>query len=85
MHGLAWLGVATERQLAKDQRITDGDFKPSAGRWDQGDRFNLVAELAEEFVRQTDGARGVFSLHAVLDAHFYFVHWILRLNTPIGG
>ena len=42
------------------------NFKSSATRRNEGERFDAFAEL-ENFGRQTDGLRGVVSNHAIFD------------------
>ena len=68
------LGVATDGLLAEDQFIVHDHFKPPLARGNQGQRLNGVGIVLEQFVRQTDGAGRVVSLHAVFDTHLHFVH-----------
>ena len=68
------LGVATDGLLAEDQFIIHDHFKSPLARGNQGQGLDGVGVILEQFVRQTDGAGRVVSLHAVFDTHLHFVH-----------
>ena len=68
------LGVATDGLLAEDQFIIHDHFKSPLARGNQGQGLDGVGVVLEQFVRQTDGAGRVVSLHAVFDTHLHFVH-----------
>ena len=71
-------GVAPKLGLAKNEPVIHLDFKATPGRWDQGEGCDVLAKLAKEFVRQTDGAGCIVSLGAVFDAQTYLVHAFLH-------
>jgi hypothetical protein len=60
------------------------DFECAAARWDQGERFNALAEF-ENLGRQTDGLRRVVSDDAVLDRYFGFHRKLLSDSKVIGA
>lgn len=66
--------MASDGLFAKDQIVIDDNFKTSLAGGDQLDGLDDVGVVLEQFVRQTDGAWRVVSLHAVFDAHIHFLH-----------
>jgi hypothetical protein len=59
------------------------DFEGAAARWNQGKRFDSLAEF-EDFRRQTDGFRRVVSNHAVFNRDFSLHVALLSTNETIG-
>jgi hypothetical protein len=74
----ARLGMATEREFAKDQVVVDGDLKAPAARRQQGQRFNVGSEFGEQLVRQTDGAWSVVSLGAIFNGDVDFLRCLVH-------
>lgn len=66
----AWFGMAPYRFFGEDQLSIDHDVKDTAAGRDEPPRCYVVLQLplVQNFVRQTDGALGVVSGTAVLDA-----------------
>jgi len=59
--------VPPQALLGKDQFAVDRDFEYAAVRGDEGEDLDVLFKVFQEFVRQTDGARGVVSNRAVFD------------------
>lgn len=61
-------GMAFERLFGEDQFIVDGDFKNAAHPGNQfpGSDEVFNGSFFQDFVRQTDGARGIISSSAVV-------------------
>ena len=55
--------------LGKDQLAIDPNIKHATGSWDQFPAFGEILKFAffQDFVRQTDGNRGMVSSGAVFD------------------
>ena len=70
--------MATELFFGKDEFIIDGNFKATAGRWNEFPIFDEVFDgtFFQDFVRQTDGAGGVVSSRTVFngDGHQSVLH-----------
>jgi hypothetical protein len=62
---LAGFGVAVGLELGIDQRIVYLDLEPASVRRDQGQAFELVLELFQQFICQAHGPFGVMSYRAV--------------------
>lgn len=64
----AGLGMAFERFFGEDQFAIDGDFKDATHPRNQfpGSDEILNGSFFQDFVRQTDGARGIISSSAVV-------------------
>ena len=73
-HHLTRFGVAFGGFFAVDQGVADGDFKSSAAGGDQGQADDGLGEMVEQLCRQTDGAWGVVSHHAVFDTDRNLLH-----------
>lgn len=71
--------MATQSNFAEQQMIVDSDLKATARRRDQRDRRDGGRVAGEQFVRQTDGVRGVVSLDTVFNADVDFRH-----KRPLG-
>lgn len=64
---LVGVGVASGRLLRIDEVPVHDDFEGPAPRGDDLEVRDLVLELFQQPLRQTDGSRRVASLSAVLD------------------
>ena len=62
---LARVGVTALFLLAEDQIVVQADFEHASIGGVQAERLDVGLELFEQFIRQTDGARGVVSNGAV--------------------
>jgi hypothetical protein len=60
------------------------DFECAAARWNQGERFDALAQF-ENLGRQTDGLRRVVSDDAVFDRYFGFHRGLLSDSKVNGG
>ncbi len=61
------LGEAAFLDLGEGEFAVDGDFELSTAGWDERKAFDILLELSEESVRQTDGLVFVASSRAVFD------------------
>ena len=84
---LAAGGVAPGGELGVDQRAVDDDLEAAAFGGDQGEFADIVGELFEQRVRQTDGLGAIVSHHAEFNADSHRVAPCLALastNDPVG-
>jgi hypothetical protein len=63
--------VSARRLLGKDEFAVHGDFEDTATRRFDDEARDVVLELFEDPLRQTDGSRCVASLAAVLDVNVH--------------
>ena len=68
------VAVATGRFLRIEEVPVGHDLEDAAPRWDEGDVLDIVLELLQQPLRQTDGSRCVASLSAVLDRDLHDVN-----------
>ncbi len=82
---LARLGVATLHCiLGEDQVAVDAELKRPLGPGDEGEALNDMLVVAENFIRHTDGTRGVVSGYAVFKRNGEgLVHGASRVRCPI--
>jgi hypothetical protein len=64
------LGKAAFFYLGEGEFAVDGDFETSAAGGDERETFNVLLELSQESVRQTDGLIFVASGRAVFNVDF---------------
>ena len=72
--------MATDGLLAENDGIPGDHFEATAAGRDQLQRADGIREEIQDFARQTEGARGVVSLHAIFDAQIELVHVASFLN-----
>ncbi len=63
------LGVTAGRLLGEDELVVKGDLEHAPSGRDDHDVVQVVLELFQQPLRQTDGSRCVPSLSAVLDGY----------------
>jgi hypothetical protein len=68
---LAWLGVAPQLELGKEQLPIHADLKAAAGARDEAKALYLGFEILDQFCCQAHGPVGVVSNHAVFDANIH--------------
>ena len=71
---LARLCMAADGLLAENDSITGLYLEASAAGRDQFQGADGIRKEIENFARQTEGSRGVVSLHAVFDAEIELIH-----------
>jgi len=67
-------GMATGNFLAEEDGLTRQHFETPPTRGDQLQGANGIRKELQDFARQTEGSRGVVSLHAEFDAQIELVH-----------
>jgi hypothetical protein len=83
---LVVFGVAPRRFLREDRLPTEGHLEGPSPGGDDRDLRDLVLELGQNALRQTDGSRRVASLNAIIDDKFHRrAVYALRLTAQQGG
>ena len=73
-HHLAGFGVTPRGFLAVDRKVIRQHLEATAAGRDQLQSTNRGGEKVEQFARQTEGAGGVVSHHAIFDAEIELFH-----------
>lgn len=71
---LAWLCMSPYRFLAEEDGVIGQHLEASSAGRNQFQGADRWGEEFEQFARQTEGARGVVSHHAVFDAEIELFH-----------